>query len=77
MFHRHYADRSVVAVGKAPSCVEGVGRLQLEPSVFPDVIDRMIAVPDAASMAGALCLTRVLGKGCGMSTGRTCERAPR
>ncbi|WP_448661461.1 PLP-dependent cysteine synthase family protein [Sphingomonas sp. CJ20] len=69
VFHRHYADRAVRAVDGAPSCVEGIGRLQLEPSFVRDVIDRMITVPDAASMAAARRLSRVIGKPCGASTG--------
>lgn len=69
VFHRHYADRAVTTVSGVPSCVEGIGRLQLEPSFLPDVIDRMIAVPDDASMAGALSISRVIGKSCGVSTG--------
>ena len=69
VFHRYYADRTVTTVSGAPSCVEGIGRLQLEPSFLPDVIDRMIAVPDAASIAGALSISRTIGKSCGASTG--------
>ncbi|WP_342249190.1 PLP-dependent cysteine synthase family protein [Sphingomonas sp. OTU376] len=69
VFHRHYHDRAITSVDTAPSCVEGIGRLQLEPSFLPDVIDRMIAVPDCASIAGALRLTRILGRACGASTG--------
>ena len=59
----------MTTVSGVPSCVEGIGRLQLEPSFLPDVIDRMIAVPDDASMAGALSISRVIGKSCGVSTG--------
>lgn len=69
VFHRHHADRAVTEVAGAPSCVEGIGRLQLEPSFLPDVIDRMIAVPDAASLAAALRISRILGRPCGVSTG--------
>jgi len=69
VFHRHYADRSITSVDGAPSCVEGIGRLQLEPSFLPDVVDRMITVPDAASLAAALRISDVLGRPCGVSTG--------
>ncbi|MHA6720599.1 PLP-dependent cysteine synthase family protein [Sphingomonas sp. RS6] len=69
VFHRHYQDRRITTIDGAPSCVEGIGRLQLEPSFLPDVVDRMITVPDAASVAAALRISRVLGKPCGASTG--------
>src|SRR3954454_23041258 len=34
-----------------PSRIEGIGRQHVEPSFLPDIIDRMIQVPDAASIA--------------------------
>src|SRR5205807_1750544 len=34
-----------------PSRIEGIGRQSVEPSFLPDIIDRMIQVPDAASIA--------------------------
>ena len=33
------------------SRIEGIGRPRVEPSFVPDVVDRMICVPDAASLA--------------------------
>ncbi|WP_313479546.1 PLP-dependent cysteine synthase family protein [Microbacterium sp.] len=38
------------AVG-TPSMIEGIGRPRMEPSFVPSVIDEMIVVPDAASVA--------------------------
>jgi|GEM_PF-6801121 len=35
------------------SRIEGIGRPRVEPSFLPDVVDRMMAVPDAASVATA------------------------
>ena len=34
-----------------PSRIEGIGRQRVEPSFLPDIVDRMIQVPDAASIA--------------------------
>ncbi len=55
--------------GQASPVVEGIGRPRVEGSFMPDVIDRMIAVPDTASVAGCHWLERVLGRRCGPSTG--------
>lgn len=69
VFHRHYRDRSVTHVEGAVSCIEGIGRPRVEPSFLPDVVDRMIAIPDARSIAAARHLSAVLGRRCGPSTG--------
>jgi cysteine synthase A len=53
----------------ASSRIEGIGRPQVEPSFLPSVIDRMVRVPDAASVAGAHQVSRVLGRRVGPSTG--------
>jgi cysteine synthase A len=51
------------------SRIEGIGRPRVEPSFIPGVIDRMLRVPDAASMAALRVLERLLGRRCGGSTG--------
>ena len=51
------------------SRIEGIGRPRVEPSFLPGVIDRMVQVPDAASVAGAHHVSRVLGRRVGPSTG--------
>ncbi len=51
------------------SRIEGIGRPRVEPSFIPAVIDRMIRVPDAATMAALRVLERLLGRRCGGSTG--------
>ena len=51
------------------SQIEGIGRPRVEPSFIPDVVDRMIPVPDAASFAAAHLLEDLLGRKCGPSTG--------
>lgn len=54
------------------SRIEGIGRPRVEPSFMPGVIDRMIKIPDAASIATIWWLENVLGRKCGASTGRMC-----
>ncbi|WP_433560368.1 PLP-dependent cysteine synthase family protein [Nocardia sp. CA-151230] len=51
------------------SRIEGIGRQRIEPSFLPHAIDRMIRVPDAASVATVHLLQRLLGRRCGASTG--------
>ena len=51
------------------SRIEGIGRPRVEASFIPSVIDRMIRVPDAASIAAIHWLARLLGRKCGGSTG--------
>ena len=53
----------------ASSRIEGIGRPRVEPSFLPDVVDRMVSVPDAASIAAALHVSAVLGRRVGASTG--------
>ncbi|MEV8042176.1 PLP-dependent cysteine synthase family protein [Arthrobacter sp. NPDC080082] len=52
-----------------PSRIEGIGRPRLEPSFVPAVIDHMITVPDAASVAAMRHLRDVAGLHAGPSTG--------
>jgi cysteine synthase A len=51
------------------SRIEGIGRPRAEPSFLPDVVDRMVAVPDAASVAAAHFLRERTGQLAGPSTG--------
>jgi cysteine synthase len=51
------------------SRIEGIGRPRVEPSFLPGVVDRMVAVPDAASIAAARHASAVLGRRVGPSTG--------
>ncbi|MDP3339247.1 PLP-dependent cysteine synthase family protein [Frigidibacter sp.] len=59
-------DREVTAPG---SRIEGIGRPRVEPSFIPGVIDHMIRVPDAASIAAAHVLSDRLFRRVGASTG--------
>lgn len=52
-----------------PSRIEGIGRPRMEPSFVPAVIDRMIQVPDAASIAAMRHLHGLAGLHAGPSTG--------
>lgn len=53
----------------AGSRIEGIGRPRCEPSFVSDVIDRMLRVADAASLAAMLVLSERLGRRVGPSTG--------
>ncbi|MDP6816194.1 MAG: pyridoxal-phosphate dependent enzyme, partial [Alphaproteobacteria bacterium] len=55
--------------GDAPSRIEGIGRPRCEPSFVPEIVDRMIKVPDAASLAAMRVAAQRLGRRPGGSTG--------
>ncbi|WP_327089913.1 PLP-dependent cysteine synthase family protein [Nonomuraea sp. NBC_01738] len=59
-------DQTTTATG---SRIEGIGRPRVEPSFQPDVIDRMIRVPDARSIAAMRWAAEVTGRPVGASTG--------
>ncbi|WP_417587244.1 PLP-dependent cysteine synthase family protein [Pararhodobacter oceanensis] len=63
----HSGDRSLTSPHS--SCIEGIGRPKVEHSFQPEVIDRMIRVPDAASIATMLWLEKLIGRRAGASTG--------
>jgi cysteine synthase A len=67
-FFSGWRDDDSDALGQ-PSRIEGIGRPRVEPSFVPGVVDRMIAVPDAASIATARAAEAVLGRRVGPSTG--------
>ncbi|MDN5797495.1 MAG: PLP-dependent cysteine synthase family protein [Intrasporangium sp.] len=52
-----------------PSRIEGIGRPRVEPSFIGTVVDRMLGVPDAASIAAMRCLRERTGLHAGASTG--------
>jgi cysteine synthase A len=51
------------------SRIEGIGRPRVEPSFNPAVVDAMMAVPDAASIAAMRWCSQVTGRPVGGSTG--------
>ncbi|HEV7362130.1 MAG TPA: pyridoxal-phosphate dependent enzyme, partial [Mycobacterium sp.] len=68
-FFPAYAQKQYDLVVPASSRIEGIGRPRVEPSFLPDVVDRMVAVPDAASIAASRHVSAVLGRRVGPSTG--------
>lgn len=69
VFSEYYEKRDPLITTAHSSRIEGIGRPRVEPSFLPGVIDRMLRVPDAASLATIHWLERVLGRRCGGSTG--------
>jgi cysteine synthase A len=67
-FFAGWRDDDPAAVGRG-SRIEGIGRPRVEPSFVPTIVDRMICVPDAASLAAMRHLERVTGRRAGASTG--------
>jgi cysteine synthase len=57
----------------APACpssrIEGIGRARVEESFLPSVVDRMVRVPDAGSLAAMRVASVLLGRRVGGSTG--------
>lgn len=53
----------------SPSNIEGVGRPRYEPSFNPYIVDKMVKVSDAASIATAIWLENLLNRKVGGSTG--------
>ena len=68
-FFRGWRDGDPSATTDCGSRIEGIGRPRVEPSFVAGVVDRMIAVPDAASIATARAAHGVLGRRVGASTG--------
>ena len=69
VFYDYFHQRDSSITNSKGSVIEGIGRPRVEPSFQPDVIDHMIKVPDAASIATIRWLEKVLGRKCGGSTG--------
>jgi cysteine synthase len=68
-FFPAYAEDRYDIVMPTSSRIEGIGRPRVEPSFLPGVVDRMVAVADAASIAAARHVSAVLGRRVGPSTG--------
>ncbi|OSN10393.1 cysteine synthase [Lonsdalea iberica] len=69
VFYDCYLQKDPTLTTACSSRIEGIGRPRAEPSFIPCVIDDMIKVPDAASVATLLWLEGVLGRKVGPSTG--------
>jgi cysteine synthase A len=68
-FFEAFAMGNAKATCDRASRIEGIGRPRVEPSFVPNVIDRMMRVPDVASLAAMRVLSRQLGRKVGGSTG--------
>jgi cysteine synthase len=64
-----YAEQNWDLTTGRGSRIEGIGRPRVEASFQPGVVDRMIHVPDAASLAAMRAGSAVLGRRVGGSTG--------
>lgn len=69
IFHQHFTDRSIMEIDSCSSIIEGIGRPRVEPSFVADVVDCMVTVPDAASLAAQRVISNIIGRACGGSTG--------
>lgn len=69
VFYDFHRDRDAGITLHRNSNVEGIGRPRVEPSFIPEVVDRMIKVPDAASFATLRFLEGLAHRRCGGSTG--------
>jgi cysteine synthase A len=69
VFYDYYQQRDTSVTAQCSSRIEGIGRPRAEPSFIPSVIDSMMQVPDAASVATLHWLEKVLGRKVGGSTG--------
>ncbi|WP_288799237.1 PLP-dependent cysteine synthase family protein [uncultured Arsenicicoccus sp.] len=68
-FFDGWCDADVGVTTCVGSRIEGIGRPRVEPSFVAGVVDRMISVPDAASIAGIHVLRSRTGLFAGGSTG--------
>ena len=69
VFYDSYVQKDPDLTSNCSSRIEGIGRPKVEKSFQPDVIDEMMKVPDAASVAAVLWLERLIGRKAGASTG--------
>ena len=68
IFYSHWSGDPSTFTAR-PSRIEGIGRQRVEPSFLPDIVDRMIQVPDAASIATMRLVHERTGRSVGGSTG--------
>ena len=68
-FAHGWRTRDASACASAPTLIEGIGRSRVEAGFLFDIVDQVIEVPDAASIAGAWLLGELLGRRYGGSSG--------
>ncbi len=69
VFFNHFETGDLDLCSEIGSRIEGIGRPRVEPSFKAEVIDRMLRIPDAASIATIWWLEQQIGRKCGGSTG--------
>jgi cysteine synthase A len=69
VFYDSYMQKDSTLTSQVGSRIEGIGRPKVEASFQPDVIDGMMQVPDAASIATIYWLEKIIGRKAGASTG--------
>ncbi|WP_312689030.1 PLP-dependent cysteine synthase family protein [Kosakonia sp.] len=69
VFLDYWQQRDASLRSPVGSKIEGIGRPRVEPSFIADVVDEMLRVPDAVSVATAQWLETQLGRKVGASTG--------
>ena len=69
VFYDSYMTGDLTLTRACSSRIEGIGRPKVEPSFQHGVIDRMMQVPDGASVATILWLEKLIGRRAGPSTG--------
>lgn len=69
VYAEYFRTRDPTITRGRPSRIEGIGRPRVEPSFIPSVIDRVIEVPDGASIATIRKLECLIDRKCGASTG--------
>src|SRR6202012_2908222 len=76
-FFPAYSEDRYDIVMPTSSRIEGIGRPRVEPSFLPGVVDRMVAGPDAASIAAARPVRARLGRRVGAVPDAGSPAAPR
>ncbi|QSX31638.1 PLP-dependent cysteine synthase family protein [Shewanella cyperi] len=69
VFYDYFHSRDAGLCLSQGSRIEGIGRPRVEPSFIPGVVDEMLKVSDANSIATMLWLERLIGRKTGPSTG--------
>ncbi|WP_345843445.1 PLP-dependent cysteine synthase family protein [Shewanella algae] len=69
VFYDYFQHRDATITCEQGSKIEGIGRPRVEPSFIPGVVDSMLKIPDAASVATIHWLEQIIGRKTGASTG--------
>lgn len=69
VFHQHWVYRAICQLDDGSPCIEGIGGSYIVSSFLPDVLNDIITVDDAESVASASLLSLRRGRRCGGSTG--------